>query len=126
MFQQNHFIEALNVIENITLAQTISGLKADMDRARLLIDHLGLTGKELKKTHQLSQGERQRVAIARAVINKPKMILADEPTSALDDIHCVAVYKLLEAQAIQENAALVIVTHDKRLKDQVNHQIVLQ
>ncbi|MBK8701827.1 MAG: ATP-binding cassette domain-containing protein [Saprospiraceae bacterium] len=126
VFQQNHFIESLNVVENITLAQTLIGLKADRNRAMHLLDHLGLKGKEYKKTHQLSQGERQRVAIARAVINKPGLILADEPTSALDDIHCEIVFRMLEDQAIQENSALVIVTHDTRLKDLVKQQIVLQ
>jgi ABC-type lipoprotein export system ATPase subunit len=126
VFQQNHFVAALNVIENILLAPTLIGLRADKDRAMNLLERLSLKGKENKKINQLSQGERQRCAIARAVFNKPKLILADEPTSALDDDNCVEVYKLLAEQAAVENAALVIVTHDNRLKNQVSNQIILQ
>ncbi len=126
VFQQNHFVDALTVLENVLLAPILIGLKADKDRAMQLLNRLNLNGKENKKINQLSQGERQRCAIARAVFNKPKLILADEPTSALDDDNCVEVYKLLEEQAAEEKAALVIVTHDNRLKNQVNHQIILQ
>ena len=126
IFQQNHFVDALTVIENILLAPTLIGLRADKERAMNLLERLNLKGKENKKINQLSQGEKQRCAIARAVFNKPRLILADEPTSALDDDNCVEVYKLLAEQAAVENAALVIVTHDNRLKNQVNNQIILQ
>jgi ABC-type lipoprotein export system ATPase subunit len=125
VFQENHFVAALNVIENILLAPTLIGLRADKDRAMNLLERLSLKGKENKKINQLSQGERQRCAIARAIFNKPKLILADEPTSALDDDNCVEVYKLLKEQADVEKAALVIVTHDNRLKNQVTNQIIL-
>ncbi len=126
IFQQNHFVDALTVIENILLAPTLIGLEANKDRAINLLERLNLKGKENKKVSRLSQGEKQRCAIARAVFNKPRLILADEPTSALDDDNCVEVYKLLAEQAAVENAALVIVTHDNRLKNQVNNQIILQ
>ncbi len=125
IFQQNHFVDALNVIENILLAPSLIGQKADKERALQLLERLNLQGKENKKINQLSQGERQRCAIARALYNKPKLILADEPTSALDDNNCVEVYKLLAEQASVEKAALVIVTHDNRLKNQVKNQIIL-
>jgi lipoprotein-releasing system ATP-binding protein len=126
VFQQNHFVDALTVIENILLAPTLIGLKADKERATNLLNRLGLSGKENKKINQLSQGERQRCAIARAIFNKPQLILADEPTSALDDDNCVHVYNLLQEQAAVENAALVIVTHDTRLKNLITNQIILQ
>ncbi len=126
IFQQNHFIDSLTVIENIIIAQSLSGRQVDKNRALTLLSRLGLENKKNKKTSLLSQGERQRVAIARAIINNPKLILADEPTSALDDDNCAAVYHLLEEQAKAENATLVVVTHDTRLKDQVSKQIILQ
>lgn len=126
IFQQNHFIASLNVLENILLAQTLIGSKADTQRAKNLLERLGIGGKAHQNVNTLSQGEKQRVAIARSVINKPGLILADEPTSALDDQNCIAVYKLLEEQAREEGSALVIVTHDTRLKSEVNHQITLQ
>jgi ABC-type lipoprotein export system ATPase subunit len=64
----------------------------------------------------LSEGEAQRVSIARALVNNPKLILADEPTSSLDDAHASAVVELLKSQAEKIGAALVIVTHDQRVK----------
>jgi ABC-type lipoprotein export system ATPase subunit len=125
VFQQNHFVEALNVIENIVLAQSLVGIKPDKEKAASLLERLSLKGKEYKKTNQLSQGEKQRVAIARSVINNPKLILADEPTSALDDNNGKEVFNLLQEQAHQEGAALVIVTHDNRLKSLITNQINL-
>lgn len=126
IFQQNHFIASLNVMDNILLAQTLIGDKANVERANHLLERLSIASKANQPINKLSQGEKQRVAIARAVINKPGLILADEPTSALDDQNCIAVYKLLEEQAVEEGSALVIVTHDNRLKSEVNHQIILQ
>lgn len=125
IFQQNHFIESLSVIENILLAQSMIGNKPDKNRAITLLDRLGLKGKENKKTNEISHGEKQRVAIARAIINKPKLILADEPTSALDDENCTAVVKLLQDQASIEDSALIFVTHDSRLKNIITNKIEL-
>ena len=73
----------------------------------------------------MSQGEQQRLSIARALINDPKVILADEPTSALDDKNCEEVISLLTNQAEAAGAALIIVTHDNRLKDLFSHQVTL-
>jgi len=70
--------------------------------------------------------EKQRVSIARAIINSPAVIFADEPTSALDDVNCDEVINLLEAQAKEANAALLIVTHDSRLKDHIKEQVNLE
>jgi putative ABC transport system ATP-binding protein len=70
-------------------------------------------------------GEQQRCAIARAVFHKPAVILADEPTSALDDQNAAQVINMLEEQARETGAALIIVTHDKRLKDRFQKQITL-
>jgi putative ABC transport system ATP-binding protein len=86
---------------------------------------LSILDKANKPIHTLSEGEKQRVAIARAVVNDPALILADEPTSALDDQNCDEVIKLLEEHAEDAGAALVIVTHDTRLKGKVSNQITL-
>jgi putative ABC transport system ATP-binding protein len=79
----------------------------------------------VQKPASLSVGEQQRCAIARAVFHKPDVILADEPTSALDDQNAEQVIAMLEEQALQTGAALIIVTHDKRLKDRFQKQITL-
>ncbi len=117
IFQDTHFVKALTVEENLALAQNLAGHSIDRKRIKELLDRLNIGHKLKSKTDQLSQGEQQRVAIARALINRPAVILADEPTSALDDVNCAEVVKLLETQAKEENAVLLIVTHDGRLKE---------
>lgn len=126
IFQKSHFARALNVEENLLLAQQLAGLQPDRQRAAELLRHLDIGHKMKSRTDRLSQGEQQRVAIARAVINRPKLILADEPTSALDDDNCAEVVALLEREAAQTGATLVIVTHDGRLKEKFTHRISLQ
>ena len=125
VFQKTHFVRALTVEENLLLAQSLAGQAMDKDRIRLLLDRLNVGHKLKSKPDQLSIGEQQRVAIARALVNKPAVILADEPTSALDDVNCNEVVELLEQQAAEENATLLIVTHDGRLKEKFENQITL-
>lgn len=125
VFQQNHFVSALNVIDNLLLAQYLAGKNQDPKKAYELLENLNIDSKSKSKIHQLSQGEKQRVGIARALINNPKLLLADEPTSALDDINCLEVVKLLKNQAKSHGSALIIVTHDTRLKESFNNQIDL-
>lgn len=125
IFQQNHFIDSLNVIENLTLAQYLAGTKEDFKKCKSLLESLNIGNKAKSKIKNLSQGERQRVAIARSLVNSPSIILADEPTSALDDQNCSAVLDLLKAQADLANATLLIVTHDSRLKSQMDKSINL-
>ena len=125
IFQEAHFVKALTVSENLMLAQKLAGVTTDKSRIRSLLERLNLGDKLHKKTDQLSVGERQRVAIARALVNNPALILADEPTSALDDENCQEVVTLLEEQARQAEATLLIVTHDNRLKTRFEKQIEL-
>ncbi len=125
IFQNNHFISSLSVLENLLMSQYFSGSKEDESKCKSLLDRLNIGEKAYKPINTLSEGQKQRVAIARAVVNSPKLILADEPTSALDDDNCKEVISLLEEQAEMAGAALVIVTHDARLKDIISNQITL-
>lgn len=125
VFQKSHFIKALNVEENLALAQSLAGVSIDKKRIQHLLDTLNLGDKLKARPDDLSQGEQQRVAIARALINQPAIILADEPTSALDDVNCTEVIQLLEQQAKAVQATLLIVTHDNRLKEYFHKQILL-
>ena len=125
IFQKNHFISSISVIENLLLTQKLAGIKIDRKRCKQLLEDLGIADKADKKVNNLSEGEKQRVSIARAVVTSPKLILADEPTSALDDENCQKVIDLMETQAKKVGAALLIVTHDNRLKDIIDNQIVL-
>lgn len=126
VFQQNHFIDALTVIENLTLAQELSGVKPDWKICKSLLVELNLDHKLNARVKQLSEGEKQRASIARALVNNPKLILADEPTSALDDKNCDAVFELLSTQADKIGSALIIVTHDSRLKSKMPNHLILE
>lgn len=125
IFQKFHFIKSLNVLENLTIAQKLAGRPVDENRCKGLLDDLQIANKSNRMINELSQGETQRVAIARALVNNPAVILADEPTSALDDKNCEAVLQLLSIQAKQSGAALVIVTHDTRLKEMIDNKITI-
>lgn len=125
IFQKNHLISALTVKKNLLMAPFLSGTQADESRVEEALQQLGLPDKHNARISELSYGQAQRVAIARAVINRPPIILADEPTSALDDRNCNRVSHLLLSVAQQNNATLVIATHDQRLKSIINNQINL-
>jgi ABC-type lipoprotein export system ATPase subunit len=114
IFQKPHLISAISVIENLELANYFS--KKSGQNLMTLLTELGIAQKANSSVLTLSEGEAQRVSIARALVNNPKLILADEPTSSLDDAHASAVVELLKSQAEKIGAALVIVTHDQRVK----------
>jgi putative ABC transport system ATP-binding protein len=125
IFQKAHFVNALTVEENLMLAQKLAGLPINRDRIAELLHHLNVGDKLKDKPRRLSIGEQQRVAIARALVNRPAIILADEPTSALDDVNCEEVIKLIEREATEVGATLLVVTHDGRLKERFPKQIQL-
>jgi putative ABC transport system ATP-binding protein len=123
VFQTIRLIKAISLLDNLKLACFMAGIKSDDVFIDHLLDRLGLMDKKYHYPHQLSTGQAQRVAIARALVTQPKWILADEPTSALDDAHCEETLNLLEDQAHQFGATLIIATHDNRTKHRFVHQI---
>lgn len=125
VFQRPHFIHSLTLAENLALIQFLGKKKADPVRIKLVLESLGILSKSKVKPHLLSQGEQQRAAIALAVINQPKLILADEPTAALDDKNCIKVVELLKSQTKRNQATLVIITHDQRLKTEFKDSVTL-
>jgi ABC-type lipoprotein export system ATPase subunit len=114
VFQKPHLLAALNVKENLQMAHFFGKKKGQ--NIEQLLEELGLGEKAKSSVLTLSEGEAQRVSIARALANSPKLILADEPTSSLDDENTEKVIKLLKTQAAKIGAALIIVTHDQRVK----------
>lgn len=125
IFQTAHFVDSISVLDNLMLSPFLSGKKTTQSEALQVLERLNVGHKAAQKPASLSVGEQQRCAIARAVFHKPTVILADEPTSALDDQNAEQVIQMLEEQARQTGAALIIVTHDKRLKDRFQKQITL-
>lgn len=126
VFQRNHLVHALTVEQNIRLAVWLAGGKENDDHINHLLTQLQLDSKRHVRTARISQGQAQRAAIARAVVNKPVVILADEPTSALDDVNCDRVIRLLTEMAHEVQAALLIATHDNRLKEIIPNTIELK
>ncbi len=114
VFQKSHLLAALNVKENLEMAHFFSNKKGQ--NIKKLLEELGLGSKATASVLTLSEGEAQRVSIARALANSPKLILADEPTSSLDDENAYKVIQLLKTQSAKIGAALIIVTHDQRVK----------
>lgn len=125
VMQQSYFVASLNVLENMVLASWLATGKQATEKARQLLEQLDLKDHLHKMPSQLSIGQQQRVSIARALINEPKLLLADEPTSSLDDENAYKVADMLNSLAQQYGTALVIVTHDQRLKDRFPNQITL-
>ncbi len=125
IYQKPHFVSSLSVLDNLLLANYLADRKESKEQAQKLATNLGISSLLDKKTSMLSGGEQQRVSIARALMNNPDVILADEPTSNLDDENCEKVIQLLENQSKNIGAALVIVTHDQRLKDNFKNIITL-
>lgn len=113
--QRLALVPSLTVRENVLMAAYANGRPADTVRADAVLDALGIAVKANAKPHQLSQGQQQRVAIARALFNHPSLLLADEPTANLDDDACAAAIGLLTTQARENDASLVIATHDARV-----------
>jgi putative ABC transport system ATP-binding protein len=124
VFQTPHFIRALDVENNLKLSQYLIGGNDEIHMNNLLLK-IGLKDRKNDYLVQLSEGEKQRISIVRSLINKPKILLADEPTSALDDHACSQVIDLLKDLSRENNTILIIVTHDKRLKDKFTNQIEL-
>lgn len=116
VFQSIHLVTGLTLLENVLLAGFASGLKQDVSRARQLLERLGLSAEADKQAQTLSRGQAQRAAIARALLLRPTLVLADEPTASLDDASCEAVTSLLRSSASEEGAALLVATHDQRLR----------
>ena len=119
VFQDLHLIAGLSTLENVLLAPYAAGLPQDRARALQLLHALGLADHAHRPAETLSRGQAQRAAIARAMLLRPRLILADEPTASLDDAACELVADLLLRAAAETGAALVIATHDQRLRAHV-------
>jgi len=129
IFQEHHLLPQCNVLENVlipTLAGDAGNGNDSMQRAKRLLDRVGLSDRLDHTPGELSGGERQRVAIARALINSPVLLLADEPTGNLDRKTAETVAELLEEVHKDEGTALIVVTHSERLAERFGHRYELR
>ncbi|MDX1952425.1 MAG: ABC transporter ATP-binding protein [Verrucomicrobiota bacterium] len=129
IFQGHHLLPQCTVFENVlvpTLANPANQPGVAAERARKLLERVGLGARLNHKPGQLSGGERQRVAVVRALINKPKLLLADEPTGALDRDSAENLATLLLELNREQNVALVLVTHARDLAFKMSRVLELQ
>ena len=119
VFQDLHLVAGLSTLDNMLLAPFAARQPQDKNRALALLAELGLSEAAHKPAERISRGQAQRAAIARAMLLRPKVLLADEPTASLDDEACETVAGLLLRAAAETGAALVIATHDARLKARI-------
>jgi len=127
VFQSYHLIPTLTAQENVMLPIELSGNADDgTDRARELLDSVGLLDRSDHYPVQLSGGEQQRVALARAFVGRPPILLADEPTGNLDTANGRVVLELLVTLNRRERTTLVLVTHDQQISEQADRRITLR
>ena len=123
MFQELNLVRGLCALENVLLAPFSSNARQDVVRAKSLLEAVGLRDHMQKTAVKLSRGQAQRVALARALILSPKLLIVDEPTASLDDDAAEIVADLLVEAARDNGAALLVATHDSRLKSRIDLQV---
>lgn len=125
LFQAFHLIPTLTALENVMLPMELSGDAIAKDRARELLEAVGLQDRQHHYPAQLSGGEQQRVAVARAFSCRPPILLADEPTGNLDSATGQLVIDLLLRLHRDQGSTLLLVTHDSSLAAQTERIITL-
>jgi putative ABC transport system ATP-binding protein len=118
VFQTFNLLPGFSALENVLLGMTFGPARADVRRARTLLERVGLGERVTHKPTQLSVGEQQRVSVARALANQPKVLLADEPTANVDVGNQQQIVDLLRETCREENVALLIVTHAPEVAEQ--------
>jgi putative ABC transport system ATP-binding protein len=119
IFQTHNLLPFLDAIDNVAVVLHLAGIRRQdaLKRSEQLLDYLQVGHRKHSMPSQLSGGEAQRVAIARALANNPRIILADEPTAALDSTRAGIVMDLLRKLAVEQQAAIIAVTHDDKIFD---------
>ena len=128
VFQDHHLLPQLSVIENVLLPAVAIGTptQSEVDRARELLEAVGLADRSQHLPSEISGGERQRAAVARALLNRPRLLLADEPTGNLDSQASQVVAELLYQLPKREGAMLIVVTHSQQVADQASKRMRLE
>lgn len=118
VFQQFNLFPSLTALENVEYSLNLKGIRgqAARDEASALLDRVGLEDRKHFLPRDMSGGQKQRIAIARALGGSPDVILADEPTASLDAVVAEQVLELFQNLARQDGRALLIVTHDSKVR----------
>ena len=124
VFQAHHLLPHCNVMENVLVPTLVEkgGKDAAVERARKLLERVGLAHRLTHRPGQVSGGERQRVAVVRALINEPRLLLADEPTGSLDRASAADLGQLLVELNREQGLTLIVVTHAADLAQRMARQ----
>jgi putative ABC transport system ATP-binding protein len=126
IFQSFHLVPSLTALGNVSLPLEIAGKDRARERARTMLEKVGLAEREDHYPSQLSGGEQQRVAIARALVHAPKLILADEPTGNLDVHTGAKIIELLFGLNADSGSTMILVTHDEQIARRCQRILRLQ
>jgi putative ABC transport system ATP-binding protein len=126
VFQAFHLVPALSALENVMFPAELKGDPQAGERARALLQRVGLAERLDSLPHQLSGGEKQRVALCRALVNQPRIVFADEPTGNLDSRNSQTILALLQTLRQEQRSTLVLATHSGTIARAADRCITLQ
>ena len=126
VFQSFYLIPNYTALENVSLTLEINRISNPEQKAKDMLSRFGLGQRLNNLPSQLSGGEQQRVAIARSIVMKPQLILADEPTGNLDSENSNLITKILFDYVNEEQASLIVATHDDKLASQTKRKIKIK
>ncbi|RDB35262.1 ABC transporter ATP-binding protein [Spirobacillus cienkowskii] len=128
IFQHNNLLQEFTALENVMMPGLIAGrsTKDTQNKARLLLENVGLLKRQDHFPNQLSGGEQQRVAIARSLINDPVLILADEPSGNLDSKNAALIHNLFQEINQKFKTTIIVVTHNKEFAATLPRRIQLR
>ncbi len=128
VFQFHHLLPEFTALENVAMPALIAGkkLRAVEQRAKGLLDEVGLGGRAEHRPSEMSGGEQQRVAVARALINDPKVVLADEPSGNLDSVNAESLHDLLLNLTRNHGTTFIIATHNEHLTSLAHRVMKIQ
>lgn len=128
VFQFHHLLPEFTALENVAVPLWINGIskKEGLNKAKEMLQTVGLGQRLENKPSELSGGEQQRVAIARALVNKPSIIMADEPTGNLDSANAQAVHELFLKLRKELNQTFIMITHNEELAKMTDRTLIMK